>query len=170
MMYLIHNKISVLTHDFQTHHKVTLVKLNLVWDVLKIMLKNWHIIVMQIQYLTAVEKHLANNEKCCRNWKLVRKTLYSMYSWNNILLLIHTGFSEPISHVNNIFHCLPAVKCCICIINIFQFFRMIFNTSQAGLSLTVLYDVLKIMCNNWNFIVMQIYQVTAVEKQLANSE
>ena len=40
------------------------VKLNPAWDVLKIMWKNWTIIVMQLEYLTAVEKHLASNEKC----------------------------------------------------------------------------------------------------------
>ena len=39
------------------------IKLNSACDVLKIMWKK--IIVMKIQHLTAVEKHLASNEKCC---------------------------------------------------------------------------------------------------------
>ena len=56
-----------------------------------------------------------------------------------------------------------AVKCCICITNIFQCLHMIFNTSQAGQSLRVLCDVLKIMLKNWNFIVMQIYRVFQVK-------
>ena len=43
-----------------------IVKLNPARDVLKIMCKNWLIIVMQLQYLTTVEKHLASNERCCR--------------------------------------------------------------------------------------------------------
>ena len=52
-------------------------KLNPAWDVLKIMWKNWTMFVMQIQHLTAVEKHLASNEKCCTHWKLTRKPLYN---------------------------------------------------------------------------------------------
>ena len=38
------------------------VKLNPAWDMLKIMWKNRKIIMMHLQYLTAVEKHLASNE------------------------------------------------------------------------------------------------------------
>ena len=57
-------------------------------------------------------------------------------------------------------HCYsPHAKCWsssiwhfISIIIIFNFYSMIFNTSQAGLSLTALCDMLKIMCWNWNFI------------------
>ena len=36
---------------------------------------------------------------------------------------------------------ITAVKYCICITIIFQFFHLIFNTSWAGVSLTVLCDV-----------------------------
>ena len=39
------------------------IKLSSAWDMLKIKWKNWNIIVMQTQYLTAVEKHLASNGK-----------------------------------------------------------------------------------------------------------
>ena len=49
------------------------------------------------------------------------------------------------------FHCVAkwfstAVKCCICITIRFSFFHMIFNTSQAWLSLTVLCDVCWKLC------------------------
>ena len=59
-----------------------------------------------------------------------------------------------------------AVKWCIFIIMKFQYFHMIFNTSHAGLNLTVLWGVLKIMWKYWNFMLMQIHHVTSVEKHL----
>ena len=47
---------------------------------------------------------------------------------------------------------------------------MIFNTSQAELSLTGLYDVLKIMCKNRNLIWKQIHPLEAVEKHIEGVE
>ena len=60
-----------------------------------------------------------------------------------------------------------AVKCCISFTIMFQFFHMIFNTSQAGLSLTVLCDGLKIMCKSWNLLGKPPYyylNVAAIQK------
>lgn len=47
---------------------------------------------------------------------------------------------------------------------------MIFNASEAGLSLTVYCDVLKIMCKNGNFMMNQIHRLTAVEKHSSSGE
>ena len=69
-----HNKIAVLTHDFQHCTKKT-VKIRLAWYMLKIMWMYWITTVMQIEHLTAVEKHLASSEKWYKNWKSTWKSL-----------------------------------------------------------------------------------------------
>ena len=169
------------------------VKLNPAWDVFKIMLRklkimmmemkywwlmcinisctynvyirNWcgkPCIVRQIQHLTAVEKHLAGNEKCCRHWKLTRKPCIF---WND------TGFFQAnpqcAQHYSSLARSFStAVTCYVCITIIFQFFHMIFNTSQIN-QFSLWCDV-KIMRKNWNMFVMQIQHLTAVEKYHAN--
>ena len=56
-----------------------------------------------------------------------------------------------------------------CITMKFQFFNMIFKTSQITLKLCSACDVLKIMCEHWKIFVMQIQHLTAVEKHLASN-
>ena len=48
-------------------------------DVLKNIWKDWKILVMQIQHLTSVEKHLTSNETSCWRWKLTRKIFQCKY-------------------------------------------------------------------------------------------
>ena len=70
---------SVLTHDFQ--HTQRTAKLKPALDVLKIMCKKWSIIMIKIQHLKAVEKHLASNEKCCRYWNFTRNILITWWQF-----------------------------------------------------------------------------------------
>ena len=68
--------------------------------------------------------------------------LWPLKCWNSCWKII-TRVSKSISNVNNVVHCLRDVfqQMSIGTINIFQFFRIIFNTPQAGVSLTVLCNV-----------------------------
>ena len=72
-----------------------------------------------------------------------------------------------LQHFSLIARCFStAVKCCIGITTISQFFHKIFNTFQALLNLTVIFGVLKIMYKNCNFIVMLIHHLTSFEIHL----
>ena len=61
MMYLHHNNVSVLPHDFQ--HVSSWIEFDTVLcGVLRIMCKNCNLILKQIHHFTAVEKHIEGGE------------------------------------------------------------------------------------------------------------
>ena len=100
------------------------------------------------------------------------KNIFILYSRAKTCI---AGFFKSLSNMHIITHRIQAcfstaVKLCICFIVKLQFLHMIFNTSQRAIKLNPAWDVLKIVCRNWNIIVMQIQHLTAVEKHLTSNE
>ena len=130
-------KFKFFSHDFQ--HITNKLKLNPAWDVLKIMLKKLKIITMKIKYQIDVDW-----TRWITTFMLESDLNPPVTFWQAVKT---TGVSKSISNVYVVFHCVHSTSIWYftSIIIIFSLFSMICNTFQAGLSLTALCYVLKIM-------------------------
>ena len=127
--------------------------------------------IMKFQFLNMI----FNTSKRTIKLKPAIDVLKIMLCWCVEIKNYDTGFSSSLSNVNILIHRVRHVNPHRCDTSfpsqvIFNCFSMIFNTTQAGFSLTVLYMCYKIMCWNWNFILKKIHNLTAVEKHLGFGE